>query len=133
VTATRSADDVPIVRGTGLVRHHGSGPSLVRAVDGVDIQIGAREYVVVTGPSGCGKSTLLHLLGGLDRPTAGQVHLLGQRVDDRNERAWARLRRHHIGFVFQSAGLVEGLSVLDNILLAASVAGGRRPGGRPPS
>jgi putative ABC transport system ATP-binding protein len=79
--------------------------------------------VAVTGPSGCGKSTLLHLLGGLDRPGAGELHLAGQRIDQMTERALARMRRHSIGFVFQAFHLMDELTATENVELPALLAG----------
>jgi putative ABC transport system ATP-binding protein len=75
------------------------------------------------GPSGCGKSTLLHLLGGLDRPTAGEVWLADQRIDQMSERALADLRRSEVGFVFQAFQLMDELTVLENVELPALLAG----------
>ena len=75
------------------------------------------------GPSGCGKSTLLHLLGGLDRPTSGEIHLSGQRVDTLSEAKWSVLRRREIGFVFQFFNLIGNLTAADNIELPALLAG----------
>jgi putative ABC transport system ATP-binding protein len=75
-----------------LHKTYGKDAGLVRAVDGVDLDIAAGETVAIMGPSGCGKSTLLHLLGGLDRPSGGEVRLAGRRVDQLSERALARLR-----------------------------------------
>ena len=73
-------------------RDFGNGEGLVRAVDNVDLEVARGETVAVMGPSGCGKSTLLHLLGGLDRPTAGELWLTDQRIDQMSERELARLR-----------------------------------------
>jgi putative ABC transport system ATP-binding protein len=75
------------------------------------------------GPSGCGKSTLLHLLGGLDRPTAGEIWLAGQRIDRLTERALARLRREAVGFVFQAFHLMDELTAVENVELPALLAG----------
>jgi putative ABC transport system ATP-binding protein len=96
---------------------------LVRAVDGVDLDIGAGETVAVMGPSGCGKSTLLHLLGGLDRPSGGEVSLNGRRIDDIGEKALARMRRTDVGFVFQAFHLMEELTAIENVELPALLAG----------
>jgi predicted ABC-type transport system involved in lysophospholipase L1 biosynthesis ATPase subunit len=82
----------PVVRARNLRKDYGSGEGLVRAVDGIDLDVIRGETVAVMGPSGCGKSTLLHLLGGLDRPTAGELWLAGQRIDEMSERALAQLR-----------------------------------------
>jgi putative ABC transport system ATP-binding protein len=106
-----------------LSKEHGQGQSLVRAVNGVDLEVPAGQMLAVMGPSGCGKSTLLHLLGGLERPTDGQVWLAGQRIDTVSERALARLRRRSVGFVFQAFHLVEELSAAENVELPALLAG----------
>ena len=108
---------------TGLRRFFDAADGPVRAVDGVDLQIEPGEFVSVMGPSGCGKSTLLHLLGGLDRPSEGEIHLDGVRVDALPERQWARLRRKTVGFVFQAFNLVSDLTVIDNLILAGVLAG----------
>jgi len=113
----------PVLRTRGLRKEYGKGDGLVRAVDGVDLDIGAGETVAVMGPSGCGKSTLLHLLGGLDRPSGGEVSLHGRRIDDTSEKALARLRRTDIGFVFQSFHLMEELTAVENVELSALLAG----------
>jgi putative ABC transport system ATP-binding protein len=81
----------------GLVRQHGRGQGLVRAVDDVDLDIPSGQMLAVMGPSGCGKSSLLHMLGGLERPTSGQVWLAGERIDRASERALARMRRRSVG------------------------------------
>jgi putative ABC transport system ATP-binding protein len=112
-----------ILRTVDLHRHFSLGDQVVRAVDGIDLSVDEGEFVSVMGPSGCGKSTLLHLLGGLDRPTGGEIHLGGQRVDGLKEAAWARLRRRRIGFVFQAYNLIEDLSARDNLELPAVLAG----------
>jgi ABC-type lipoprotein export system ATPase subunit len=85
--------------------------------------VAAGATVAVMGPSGCGKSTLLHLLGGLERPTAGEVWLAGRRIDRLSEKALARLRRDAIGFVFQAFHLMEELTAAENIELPALLAG----------
>jgi ABC-type lipoprotein export system ATPase subunit len=112
-----------VVRARGLRKHYGRGEGLVRAVDGVDLDIGAGETVAVMGPSGCGKSTLLHLLGGLDRPSGGEVSLNGRRIDDIGETALARMRRTDVGFVFQAFHLMEELTAVENVELSALLAG----------
>ncbi|WP_433476125.1 ABC transporter ATP-binding protein [Spirillospora sp. CA-142024] len=114
-------DDVLQVR--SLSKQHGQGQGLVRAVDEVDLDVPAAQMLSVTGPSGCGKSTLLHMLGGLERPTGGEVWLAGRRIDTLSERALARLRRRSVGFVFQAFHLVEELSAAENVELPALLAG----------
>ncbi len=115
--------DTSVVRARGLRKEYGREAGLVRAVDGVDLDVEAGETVAVMGPSGCGKSTLLHLLGGLDRPSAGEVWLGGQRVDQLSERALARMRRDAIGFVFQAFQLMDELTSVENVELPALLAG----------
>jgi putative ABC transport system ATP-binding protein len=95
----------------------------VEALRGVDLQVIPGEFVAVMGPSGCGKSTLLHLLGGLDRPTSGEVFVSGRRVDTLDESARAVLRRAQIGFVFQAYNLIPNLTVADNVDLPGLLAG----------
>jgi putative ABC transport system ATP-binding protein len=108
---------------SGLQRFFGAGESLVRAVDGIDLTVDQGEFVGVMGPSGCGKSTLLYLLGGLLRPSGGEISVGGQRVERLSRSAWARLRRRRIGFVFQSYNLVDNLTVLENLQLPGMLGG----------
>ena len=107
----------------GVTRRYGRGSALVRAVDEIDLEVPAGQAVAIMGPSGCGKSTLLHLLGGLQRPTDGEIWLAEHRIDAMSERALARLRRQHIGFVFQSFHLMDELTAVENVELAALLAG----------
>lgn len=107
----------------GLRKYYGKDTGLVRAVDGVDLDIEPGETVAIMGPSGCGKSTVLHLLSGLDRPTDGEVWLEGQRVDKMRERQLARLRRDKVGIVFQGFHLVDELTARENVELPALLAG----------
>ena len=115
--------DAPVLRARQLSKDYGSGDGLVRAVDGIDLDVAEGETVAVMGPSGCGKSTLLHLLGGLDRPSGGELWLAGRRIDQLGERALARLRRSDIGFVFQAFQLMAELTVMENVELAPLLAG----------
>ncbi len=116
-------DGTWVLRASGLRKEYGRDAGLVRAVDGVDLDVAPGETLAVMGPSGCGKSTLLHLLGGLDRPTAGEIWLAGQRVDRLTERALARLRRDAVGFVFQAFHLMDELTAVENVELPALLAG----------
>ena len=111
------------LRARRLLKEYGKGEGLVRAVDGVDLDVATGETLAVMGPSGCGKSTLLHLLGGLDRPSGGEVQLAGQRLDKMREKALARMRRHAVGFVFQAFHLMDELSAVENVELPALLAG----------
>jgi putative ABC transport system ATP-binding protein len=93
------------------------------AVHGVSLQVAAGEAVAVMGPSGSGKSTLLNLIAGLDRPTSGTVTVAGQRIDALSETGVARFRRRQIGMIFQFFNLLDDLTVADNVLLPAQLAG----------
>ena len=106
-----------------LRKTYGKDAGLVRAVDGVDLDVAAGETVAIMGPSGCGKSTLLHLLGGLDRASGGEVRLAGRRVDQMSEKALARLRQDAVGFVFQAFHLMDELTAVENVELPALLAG----------
>ena len=108
---------------TALRKTYSADGEPVEVLRGVDLALRRGEFVAVMGPSGSGKSTLLHLLGGLDRPTGGEVHLDGRRVDTLNETEWAILRRRSIGFVFQFFNLIGNLSVAENVELPALLAG----------
>jgi ABC-type lipoprotein export system ATPase subunit len=115
--------DTAVLRARGVRKEYGKGEGLVRAVDGVDLEVDPGETVAVMGPSGCGKSTLLHLLGGLDRPSGGEISLAGRRIDQMGEKALARMRRTAIGFVFQAFHLVDELTAVENVELPALLAG----------
>jgi ABC-type lipoprotein export system ATPase subunit len=115
--------DTVMLAARGLRKEYGKDDSLVRAVDGVDLEVGRGETVAVMGPSGCGKSTLLHLMGGLDRATAGEIWLAGQRIDQMSERGMAAIRRDDVGFVFQAFHLMDELTAAENVELPALLAG----------
>ncbi|MGH3301248.1 MAG: ABC transporter ATP-binding protein [Streptosporangiaceae bacterium] len=112
-----------MVRARGLRKQYGKDAGLVRAVDGVDLDVAPGETLAVMGPSGCGKSTLLHLLGGLDRPSAGELWLAGRRIDRMSERRMAALRRDAVGFVFQAFHLMDELTAAENVELPLLLAG----------
>jgi putative ABC transport system ATP-binding protein len=109
----------PVILTRGLAKDYDG----VHALHDIDVEIADGEFVAVTGPSGCGKSTLLNLLGGLDRPTRGEIELAGRRVDGYSEARWALVRRSDIGFVFQFFNLIANLSVADNVELPGLLAG----------
>ena len=112
-----------VLSARGLAKEYGADAALVQAVKGIDLDVVPGETVAVMGPSGCGKSTLLHLLGGLDRPSAGEIRLAGARLDQLGEHSLARVRRTSIGFVFQAFHLVEELTAAENVELPALLAG----------
>jgi putative ABC transport system ATP-binding protein len=112
-----------MLRAVGLTRTYGEDESLVWAVDGLDLDVPAGQTLAVTGPSGCGKSTLLQLLGGLDRPTDGEVWIGGRSIDGLGERALAKLRRRTVGFVFQAYHLMDELTAAENVELPGLLAG----------
>ena len=114
---------IPLLETRDLARTYRTPAGDLAALRDVTTAIAHGEFVAIMGPSGCGKSTLLHLLGGLDRPTAGEVWLKGTRIDQLSEKGWARLRRREIGYVFQFFNLIGNLSVADNVELPGLMAG----------
>src|SRR5580700_3728983 len=119
---SRRMDD-PVSIGDVTKRYAGTG---LPALDEVSLEVAQGEAVAVMGPSGSGKSTLLNLIAGLDKPTSGTVVVAGQRVDSLSETRVARFRRRHIGMIFQFFNLLDDLTVADNVLLPAYLAGVRR-------
>ncbi len=115
----------PVVVARDLVRLHGAGETAVRALDGVSIAVERGELVAVMGPSGSGKSTLMHILAGLDRPTEGEVWIDDREITGMGDTALTKLRRRHIGFVFQFFNLLPTLTAEENIALPTRIAGGR--------
>ena len=98
----------------------------VRALRGADLSVRAGEFVAVMGPSGCGKSTMLNLVAGLDVPDEGEVIIAGESLAGKDENALAMMRRRHVGIVFQFFNLLEGMTVLENVVLPAVIAGRKR-------
>ncbi len=119
-----------VLEARSLAKTYDTGGAKVLALRGVDLAIARGEFVAIMGPSGCGKSTLLNLLAGLDRPTAGQVWLDGERIDQLSETELARLRRRHIGVVFQFFNLMPTLSAVENVELPLLLVGRRRKDAR---
>ncbi len=117
-------DDVLVVE--GVRKSYETDASPVRALRGVDLRLGQGEFAVVMGPSGCGKSTLLNMIAGLDMADEGTIVVGGNEVTGRTSDELARMRRRHIGIVFQFFNLLEGMTVLENVALPAIVAGARR-------
>ena len=106
-----------LVQTNQLTKVYGKGDTRVKALDQVNLAVEAGNFVAVMGPSGCGKSTLLHLLGGLDKPTGGEVLIDGQPLSGLNDQALAELRRRKIGFVFQFFNLIPVLDATENAAL----------------
>src|SRR5687767_15671185 len=115
----------PLLVGIDLEREYRTGPEVVRVLRGASVEIRAGEVVALVGASGVGKSTLLHLLGALDRPSAGRVLFRGEDLFARGEAALARYRRQEVGFVFQFYNLLGDLTALENAMIPALLQ--RRP------
>jgi putative ABC transport system ATP-binding protein len=119
--------DRPLLRTEELVKEYTSGAgNRVVAVDNVEFDIWPGEFVMIVGPSGCGKTTLLALLGGLERPTSGEIYLDGVDLAELSEKEIAEVRRFRVGFIFQSFHLVPYLSAFENVMLPLSFASGSR-------
>ena len=104
-----------IVKMENIKKYYGEGPGMVRALDGISLEIGKGSFVGIVGPSGSGKSTLLHIMGGLDHPTSGEVIIGGNNISRMKNEELTIFRRRHIGFVFQNYNLIPVLSVIENI------------------
>jgi putative ABC transport system ATP-binding protein len=113
----------PLLQTHDLTKQFGYGETLVSAVDHVSLRVDEGEMVLIMGPSGSGKTTLLTLIGGLLRPTAGTVTIAGEETTALSQRDLARVRRHLVGFIFQSFNLWESLSAQENIELALNIGG----------
>ena len=112
-----------LIETRNLTKVFGSGDTALRAIDKVNLSVEAGEFVAIMGPSGCGKSTLLHMLGGLDRPTEGEVIIDGQDLSKLNDARLSELRRRRIGFVFQFYNLIPVLNALENAALPLMLDG----------
>jgi putative ABC transport system ATP-binding protein len=113
----------PVVTATGVVRRYGEGDTAVDALRGVSVDIAAGRLTAVMGPSGSGKSTLMHILAGLDKPTEGEVTVAGVDISDLGDDELTKLRRDHIGFIFQFFNLLPMLTAAENIVLPTRLAG----------
>ena len=123
---SRAIATATAVSARALTRRYGSGESAVDALRGVTLEVPAGQFTAVMGPSGSGKSTLMHLLAGLDTPSSGTVGIGGEDITTMSDKQLTKLRRRHIGFVFQQFNLLPTLTAEENILLPLSIAG-RKP------
>lgn len=114
---------MPILQAKGLKKCYGEEPNLVNALNGVDVAVEQGEFVAVVGTSGSGKSTLLHMLGGLDKPTAGEVIVDGHNLAEMSDEQLTIFRRRNVGFVFQNYNLVPILNIYENIVLPIELDG----------
>jgi putative ABC transport system ATP-binding protein len=114
-----------VVTATDVVRRYGEGDTAVDALRGVSVDIAAGRLTAVMGPSGSGKSTLMHILAGLDKPTSGEVTVAGVDISDLGDDELTKLRRDHIGFIFQFFNLLPMLTAAENIALPTRLAGGK--------
>jgi putative ABC transport system ATP-binding protein len=112
-----------VVTGEGITRRYGSGDTAVDALRGISLDVARGELTAVMGPSGSGKSTLMHILAGLDRPTEGEVSIAGTDITDLGDTELTKLRREHIGFIFQFFNLLPMLTAEENIVLPLQLAG----------
>src|SRR6266545_8287962 len=112
-----------VVRADDVVRVYGEGDTAVRALRGVSVQIEPGQLTAVMGPSGSGKSTLMHILAGLDKPTSGSVQIDGTEITTLGDNDLTKLRRRHVGFVFQFFNLLPMLTARDNVVLPLTIAG----------
>jgi putative ABC transport system ATP-binding protein len=113
----------PAVSAENLTRRYGAGETAVDALRGVSLGVPKGQLTAVMGPSGSGKSTLMHILAGLDKPTEGDVTVAGTSIQELNDTELTKLRREHIGFIFQFFNLLPMLSAKENVLLPLSIAG----------
>ncbi len=115
-----------VVRARNLYRTFDQELAPVRALRGADLEVDRGEFVAVMGPSGCGKSTLLNIIAGLDSPDEGEIEVAGESLTDKDENGLALMRRKHVGIVFQFFNLLESMSVLENVVMPALIAGVKR-------
>ena len=118
-----SAPSNEVVIAGGVARQFGEGDTAVQALRGIDLHVASGELTAVMGPSGSGKSTLMHILAGLDKPTSGSVHIAGTEITTLDDTDLTKLRRRHIGFIFQFFNLLPMLTARENVMLPLTIAG----------
>jgi putative ABC transport system ATP-binding protein len=123
--AQEHAASGPVVEAHDLSRRYGEGDTAVDALLGVNLEVARGKLTAVMGPSGSGKSTLMHILAALDQPTGGYVVLAGTKIGDLNDTQITKLRRQHIGFIFQFFNLLPMLTAEENVLLPMTIAGNK--------
>ncbi|MFL5968926.1 MAG: ABC transporter ATP-binding protein, partial [Gaiellaceae bacterium] len=116
-------DTEAVVSAQDVTRRYGEGDTAVDALRGVSLDVPKGQLTAVMGPSGSGKSTLMHILAGLDSPTSGEVTIAGTKLSQLNDNELTKLRRRHIGFVFQFFNLLPMLNAVENVLLPLTIAG----------
>src|SRR6266511_1803467 len=128
IPAAEVAQPAPqvVVAARDVTRRYGEGETAIDALAGVSLPVSAGELTAVMGPSGSGKSTLMHILAGLDRPTAGQVWIDGTNITQVGDTQLTKLRRRHVGFIFQFFNLLPMLTAEENVVLPLELAG-RKP------
>jgi putative ABC transport system ATP-binding protein len=125
-TAAQTAEEPyggAVLSARDLTRRYGEGETAVDALRGISLDVPKGQLTAVMGPSGSGKSTLMHILAGLDKPTSGEVEIAGTRISDLNDSELTKLRRKHIGFIFQFFNLLPMLTAEENVVLPLSLAG----------
>ena len=120
-----STQNGAVVAARGVTRVYGEGDTAVNALRGIDLDVARSRLTAVMGPSGSGKSTLMHILAGLDKPTEGEVAIDGTNIEALSDTELTKLRRQHIGFVFQFFNLLPMLTAEENIVLPLELAGGK--------
>ena len=123
------AQPAAVVTANGVTRRYGEGGTCVKALRGVSLEIPRGQLTAVMGPSGSGKSTLMHILAGLDKPTEGKVTVAGVEITELNDGELTRLRREHVGFIFQFFNLLPMLTARENIVLPLDLSGAKSKNG----
>ena len=127
-TPIKASPNPTAIQTDNVCRHYHLGESVIRAVDGVSLEVGSGEFVALLGASGSGKSSLLNLIAGLDRPTSGSVSVGGRNLAGMTREELARHRRHNVGMVFQAFNLIPAMTLMENVELPLRFAETERDG-----